>query len=96
MGLYLVMGWLALIAAVPLIARAPQTGVEWLVAGGVACTIGVAFFALGSRLRYAHVIWHGLVIPGSGCHFAAVLSYLAWHLIDLGTTARPLAVLTLG
>jgi hemolysin III len=76
-GLYLFMGWLVLIAAVPLVERVPLPGLAWLVAGGLAYTAGVVFFALDSRLRYAHAAWHGFVIAGTGCHFFAVLGYAA-------------------
>lgn len=74
-GLYLVMGWLVLIAAVPLIERVPEPGLSLLVAGGLAYTAGVVFFLLDSRLRYAHAVWHGFVVAGTGCHFFAVLGY---------------------
>lgn len=76
-GLYLVMGWLVLIAVVPLVERVPLPGIALLVAGGLAYTIGVVFFMLDSRFRYAHTVWHGFVIAGSGCHFFAVLGYAA-------------------
>jgi len=76
-GLYLVMGWLVLIAAVPLVERVPAPGVTLLVAGGLAYTTGVVFFLLDSRLRYAHAVWHGFVVAGTGCHFFAVLGYAA-------------------
>lgn len=76
-GLYLVMGWLVLIAAVPLSQRVPLPGIALLVAGGLAYTAGVAFFILDSRVRYAHAVWHGFVVAGTSCHFFAVLSYAA-------------------
>ncbi len=76
-GLYLIMGWLVLIAAVPLLERVPSPGITWLVAGGLAYTTGVVFFMLDSRLRYAHTVWHGFVVAGTGCHFFAVLGYAA-------------------
>ncbi len=76
-GLYLVMGWLVLIAAVPLVQRVPLPGVELLVAGGLAYTLGVVFFVLDSRLKYAHAVWHGFVALGTGFHFFAVLGYAA-------------------
>jgi hemolysin III len=76
-GLYLVMGWLVLIAAVPLFQRVPLPGIELLVAGGLAYSAGVAFFILDSRVRYAHAVWHGFVVAGTSCHFFAVLSYAA-------------------
>ena len=76
-GLYLVMGWLVLIAAVPLAERVPGPGIALLVAGGIAYTAGVAFYMLDSRIRYAHAIWHGFVAAGTGLHFFAVLNYAA-------------------
>jgi len=76
-GLYIVMGWLVLIAAVPLVERVPPAGVALLVAGGLAYTAGVVFFVLDSRLRFAHTVWHGFVVAGSGLHFFAVLGYAA-------------------
>jgi hemolysin III len=72
-GLYLLIGWLALIAAMPIMERLPVAGLAWLVAGGAAYTVGVIFFLLDSRLRYAHAVWHCFVAAGTGCHFFAVL-----------------------
>jgi len=74
-GLYLLMGWLVLIAAAPLVAKVAPAGVAWLVAGGLAYTLGVVFFVLDTRLRYAHFIWHLFVMAGTACHFFAVLWY---------------------
>lgn len=74
-GLYLLMGWLALIAIEPLFATVPAPGMLWLFAGGLAYTAGVVFFATDSRLRYGHLIWHFFVIAGTTCHYFAVLWY---------------------
>lgn len=74
-GLYLAMGWLIVIAAVPLLERVPLPGLTWLVAGGLAYTVGVIFFVLDSRIRYSHAVWHGFVATGTGCHFFAVMNY---------------------
>jgi hemolysin III len=71
------MGWLALIAAVPLIQRMPEPGIALLVAGGLAYTTGVVFFSMDSRVRYAHTVWHCFVVAGTGCHYFAVLGYAA-------------------
>ncbi|MEK7322651.1 MAG: hemolysin III family protein [Pseudomonadota bacterium] len=76
-SLYLLMGWLVVIAANPLYERVPASGLFWLVAGGVAYTIGVIFFATDTRLRYGHFIWHVFVMAGTACHFFAVLWYAA-------------------
>ncbi len=74
-GLYVAMGWLVLAAAIPLAQQLPRPGFLWLLAGGVAYTVGVVFFALDQRLRYAHSVWHGFVAAGSACHFVAVMAY---------------------
>jgi hemolysin III len=76
-GLYLAMGWLVLFAVGPLVERVPAPGIALLVAGGLAYTAGVAFFMLDSRWRYAHLVWHGFVMTGTGFHFVAVLNYSA-------------------
>lgn len=76
-GLYLAMGWIVLIAAVPLVERVATPGLVLLVAGGLAYTVGVVFFLLDSKLRYAHTVWHGFVAVGTGLHFFAVLGYAA-------------------
>ena len=76
-ALYLVMGWLAVIAAKPMLASVATPGLVLLAAGGLCYTLGVAFFALDSRLRYGHFVWHLFVIAGTTCHFFAVLFYAA-------------------
>lgn len=74
-GLYLLMGWLVLIAIVPLVKNLSPAGLAWLVAGGLAYTGGIVFYALDAKLRFGHFIWHLFVLTGTLCHFFAVL----WH-----------------
>lgn len=73
--LYLVMGWLALVAFRPLVAALPFGGLAWLVAGGVLYTGGFVFLALRS-IRWRHEAWHVFVLGGSACHFLAILVYV--------------------
>jgi len=73
-AVYLAMGWLIVIAMRPLVAHIGLGGIAWLLAGGLAYTGGVIFFAW-DRLRYGHMIWHLFVLAGSICHFVAVLRY---------------------
>jgi hemolysin III len=73
-GLYVAMGWMVLLAALPLIGQVSATGVTLLLAGGFAYTLGAALFLLSSRLRFAHLVWHLFVMAGSGLHFFATLS----------------------
>jgi hemolysin III len=70
---YIAMGWLAVIAIVPMVQRLPAVTLGWMVAGGVIYTAGTVFYH-NRRIRYAHAIWHVFVIGGSACHFAAVLT----------------------
>ena len=74
-GLYLAMGWLVVIAVKPLLTHVAMPGVVLLAAGGIAYTVGVVFFTLDSRLRYAHFVWHLFVVAGTACHYFAVLDY---------------------
>lgn len=76
-GLYVAMGWLVLIAIVPLADRIAPAGLAWLVAGGLFYTLGAAFYLLDSRFRFAHAVWHLFVLGGSVSHFFAVLWYAA-------------------
>lgn len=76
-GFYLLMGWLVVIAANPLIAKMPTAGLLWLLAGGLSYTLGVMFFIADSRLRYAHFLWHLFVIGGTTCHYFSILWYAA-------------------
>jgi len=72
-ALYVAMGWVALIAAVPLQERLGTSGFVWLVAGGLSYTLGAVVYLLDNRVRYAHFVWHLFVLGGSVCHFVAAL-----------------------
>ena len=77
LSLYLVMGWLCVIAIGPFQERVPVPGLLLLGGGGLAYMLGVVFFAIDSRVRYGHFIWHLFVLAGTACHFFAVLGYAA-------------------
>jgi hemolysin III len=72
---YLLMGWLVVIAARPVLSHVPASELIWLAAGGLCYTAGVIFYA-SKRIPYAHVIWHVFVLAGSTCHYFAVLRCL--------------------
>ncbi len=76
MTIYLVMGWLVVLAWPQLLAALPAGGVIWLVAGGIIYTLGTIFYALDARLRHAHGIWHMFVLAGSVCHYMAIFVYV--------------------
>lgn len=73
--MYLTAGWLAVIAQ-PVWSLLPPSGVAWIVAGGVAYTVGVPF-CMATRLRYGHLVWHLFTMGGTACHFVAVARYAA-------------------
>ena len=70
-GIYLGMGWLIVFASADLVNSLSETGLQLIVAGGLAYTVGVVFYLL-DRIPYMHAIWHLFVIGGSSCHFGAV------------------------
>jgi hemolysin III len=76
-GLYLLMGWLIVLAAEPLMAGLSTPALLLLIAGGLFYTVGVIFFALDSRLPFGHLVWHAFVMAGTACHFFAVLLHVA-------------------
>ena len=73
--LYLAMGWLAIIPYGELTAALDSKGLTWLIAGGVAYTVGVVFYAV-ERIPYNHFIWHLFVLVGAACHFVMVYGYV--------------------
>jgi len=73
--LYVLMGWLILIAVVPLSHALQVGGLVLLVLGGVVYTSGLAFYAW-RRLPYNHLVWHLFVLTGSVLHFFAILLYV--------------------
>jgi len=73
--LYLAMGWIGVLLAKPLLATLSQHELTWIVAGGLAYTFGVPFYAWKGR-PYMHAVWHLFVLAGVTCHFIAVLSVM--------------------
>jgi len=74
-ALYLLMGWLIVLAFGPLMREMPFAGIGWLAAGGLAYTLGVVFFAW-HRLPFNHAIWHLFVLGGSVCHVLAACLFV--------------------
>jgi hemolysin III len=72
--LYLAMGWLAVVAIVPLTMHVAFAGLVLIFAGGLAYTLGVVFYAI-ERVRYFHTVWHLFVLAGTAIHFFAVMNY---------------------
>jgi hemolysin III len=72
---YAVMGWLVIIAIVPVIRALPPAGWLLILLGGLFYTLGILFFKV-LKFPYHHLVWHLLVIAGSLCHFLMVLFYV--------------------
>ena len=75
--IYVLMGWLALVAVVPLWEALTPAGFGWLLAGGACYTLGIVFYATDHKVRHGHGLWHLFVLAGSICHFVTVLLYVA-------------------
>ena len=73
--MYLFMGWLIVFAIVPLIAKMPFMGMRWLVAGGLAYTLGAVLYSI-RKIPLNHAIFHIFTMVGSICHFFAVYLYV--------------------
>jgi len=73
--LYLLMGWVVIIAIKPLVANLSANGLGLLVAGGLAYTGGVVFY-VNKRIPFNHAIWHMFVLAGAMLHFFAILLYV--------------------
>ncbi len=74
--IYLLMGWVVLVALIPLLQALGPAGFAWVAAGGLFYTVGIVFYALDSRISYAHGVWHLFVLAGAACHYFAILHYV--------------------
>jgi hemolysin III len=74
--LYVVMGWLIVVAARPLMRVLTSHEIGWIVAGGLFYTVGVLFYLWKNR-HFTHAVWHVFVLAGVACHFVAVLDMMA-------------------
>jgi hemolysin III len=72
---YILMGWLIIFAIKPMFNGLPGQGIIWLIAGGLAYSLGTIFYGW-KKLPFNHAIWHVFVLAGSTCHFIAVLVYV--------------------
>jgi hemolysin III len=73
--LYAAMGWMLLIAIVPIFKNIPTMGVIWILIGGICYTVGI-FFYRKARFKHHHLVWHLLVVAGAASHFISIYYYL--------------------
>lgn len=74
--IYSIMGWLIIIALGPLKEGLTEAGFYFLLGGGVLYTIGIVFYALDSKVKHFHGIWHLFVLAGSATHYFTVMYYI--------------------
>lgn len=77
MILYVLMGWLVVIAIKPLSDALPVAGMVWLVLGGAVYSLGIYFYLNDRKVRHYHGIWHLFVMGGSFCHFICIVLYVS-------------------
>ncbi|MEE8450689.1 MAG: hemolysin III family protein [Thermoguttaceae bacterium] len=75
--LYVVLGWMPVVAATSLARFVPGTGLWWMLIGGLCYTVGTVFLIFDNRVRHFHALWHVFVIAGSACHFFVILLFVA-------------------
>jgi hemolysin III len=75
--IYLLMGWIAMVAFRPLSRALPGAGLTLLVTGGLFYTVGIVFYALDKKIAHSHGIWHLFVLAGSLCHYFTIFLYVA-------------------
>lgn len=74
-AMYVLMGWIIMFAAKPLIQNLPSEGLMWLLAGGIAYTLGAVIYSI-KKIKFNHAIFHIFVLMGSFCHFFSVYFYV--------------------
>lgn len=74
-SLYAIMGWLVVIAIIPLIKILPVMGFLWILIGGICYTSGIWFYKK-AKFKYHHLVWHLFVLAGSISHFFAIFFYI--------------------
>ena len=77
LAIYVLMGWLAVVALVPLFAALGWKGMAWVVGGGLLYTAGIVFYFYDERVRHFHGVWHLFVLAGSAAHYVAILAFVA-------------------
>lgn len=75
--IYVLMGWIGLIAIVPLVQALGWAGFAWVAAGGAIYTAGIVFYLFDEKLTHSHGVWNLCVVGGNAVHYFAILLYVA-------------------
>lgn len=73
---YIASGWVIVAAAYPMYKAMDIRGIYFLLAGGIAYTVGAVLYGLGKKARYVHSVWHFFVLAGSVLHFFSIFFYV--------------------
>ena len=74
--LYVLMGWIALVAIQPLVQSLSLAGFLWLLGGGLFYSVGIIFYVLDIKKFHFHGIWHLFVLAGSATHYFTIMYYV--------------------
>lgn len=74
--LYLIMGWVILLAVKPLHQALGWAGFIWLLVGGLFYTVGIVFYVFDEKVKHFHGIWHLCVLAGSATQFITVYYFV--------------------
>jgi hemolysin III len=77
LAIYVLMGWLGLVALGPLFEALQWKGMAWVVGGGLVYTAGIVFYAYDEKVRHFHGVWHLFVLGGSAAHYIAIVAFVA-------------------
>jgi hemolysin III len=77
LAIYLLMGWIALVAVEPIISALTWNGFAWMLAAGMIYTVGIVFYLYDERFKHWHGIWHLFVLAGSAAYYAMILKFVA-------------------
>ena len=77
LAIYLLMGWFALAALLPLVETLSWNAFAWIAGGGLVYSAGIVFYLYDERFKHWHGIWHLFVMGGSAAHYAAILRFVA-------------------
>jgi len=76
MACYLGMGWCIVMAIDTALKAVPAMGLLWILFGGISYTIGAGLYALGSKHRYIHSVFHIFVVLGSILQYIGIIFYV--------------------
>lgn len=74
--IYVLMGWISILAIKPLLQSLSVEGFMWLLSGGVFYTFGIVFYVLDKKKPYFHTVWHLFVLAGSVTHYITILLFI--------------------